>query len=81
MYWAVDVTAQNRSQVARAAVPTELSVAGRDFISEDHEMDPLVLDILQTDDYLYRRFSSSDDVFDVMVVFSRNTTTGRLTRS
>ncbi|MBM4016885.1 MAG: EpsI family protein [Planctomycetes bacterium] len=63
--------------LARAAMPTALEMDGRRWESYDLVMDDRTLDILETRDYLYRRyFSPGLQPVDFCVIFSRDNRKG-----
>ena len=68
---------QNMSNVAGRNVPKQITVDGQVFTGTDHVLDDLTLIILETNDYLYRRFQGDrGDRFDLLIVFSANNRKG-----
>lgn len=68
----------NISDVAHRAVPDEVWVGDRRYTSQAMTLSPRVLQILQTNDYVYRRYASFDhpEGFDLLIVFSTNIRNG-----
>ncbi len=64
-------------QVARKALPAVLNIGGRDLKSLELPLDEHVLTILETRDYLNRRYDSgSVDWIDICVIFSQDNRKG-----
>jgi len=65
-------------QLARKAVPRELNILARRFGSYDLTLDDRTLAILETRDYLYRRFVEADGTtwIDLVVIFSQDNRKG-----
>ena len=63
--------------LARRALPQELLVAGQEMRGRDMVMDDKTLDILETRDYLFRRYEAAAlPPIDVCVIFSRDNRKG-----
>ncbi len=66
--------------VARAVLPTRVEVGDATYTSGDLVLDDKVLAILETDDYVYRRFAREagrgEPGFDLLIVFSKNNRRG-----
>ena len=76
-WWSRDIPRKYVGQEASRAVSSQADILGRHFTSRDLQLDAQTLNILETDDYLYRQFSSpgmSD--FDLVIVFSANNRKG-----
>jgi len=64
-------------QMARSAVPRQLQVDGRTWDSYELKLDKRILDILETQDYLYRQyFREGDSPVGFLVIFSRDNRKG-----
>ncbi len=64
-------------QVAQKALPAVLNIAGRDRNSHELELDDRTLTILETRDYLYRRYDpASMNWIDICVIFSQDNRKG-----
>lgn len=64
-------------QMARQAVPVEIEVGGQRWHSYDLEMDETTLTILETRDYLYRRYVVAGGVpIDFCIIFSQDNRKG-----
>ena len=64
-------------KVARGALPAELAIDGKNLQSYELEMDDLTLTILETRDYLYRRYVSPGTApLDFCVIFSQDNRKG-----
>ena len=82
-FWVFEAPSVNRGNVARQAVPAEMTIDGELFRSTDGEMSRLEMTILQTNDYLKRRYTNGKrtvnglprDV-DLTIVFSANNRKG-----
>ena len=77
--WAYEEALKDRGEVAKLAVPMEMEIAGQDFVSIEGEMSQLEMAILQTEDYLKRRYTSAIDpnnFVDLTIVFSKNNRKG-----
>ncbi len=72
LFWSTKAVAQNNSNVARHAVPQTIMIDGKKFESADETLDELTLAILETNDYVYRRFfdRASHREADLLIVFS-----------
>lgn len=68
----------NISDTARHAVPEMITLNGESFVGQDFELDEQTLMILQTNDYLYRRYTSASlpRGFELLIVFSSNIRNG-----
>lgn len=81
-FWVFEPESFNRGDVARQAVPAEMEIEGETFKGTDGEMSRLEMAILQTDDYLKRRYtngrrgSSQQRDVDLTIVFSANNRKG-----
>jgi len=64
------------SEVARQALPLTLTVDGLEFGSEDLELTEQEQIILETRDYLYRRFKSGGQWVDFSIIFSQDNRKG-----
>ena len=79
--WVFEAPGFNRGDVAKQAVPGIMQIDGESFKGTDGEMSLLERNILQTDDYLKRRYNNgkrrdeSRDV-DLTIVFSANNRKG-----
>lgn len=78
VWWSQLAPGQNIGKEASKAVPSTVTINGVKYVSEDLELDRLTLTILETDDYLYRRFRSTESRggFDLLIVFSANNRKG-----
>jgi EpsI family protein len=78
IHWAMQDVESNISSAAAGAVPKEVSIDGRTLFSQDLTLDDKTLAILQTNDYLYRRFfdTASRMPVDLLIVFSPNNRKG-----
>ena len=77
--WAYEEPLKDRGDVARGAVPAVMVIAGQDFHSKEDKMTQLEMAILQTEDYLKRRYTSTIDqnkFVDLTIVFSKNNRKG-----
>jgi EpsI family protein len=72
VWWANQAVAQNSSGVARHAVPASITINGEAFASVDETLDAQTLAILETNDYVYRRFynTATRREADLLIVFS-----------
>lgn len=70
--------ALNTALVARRAVPTSFTINEQLFTSYDLELDQDVLSILETDDYVFRRYTGPNgrDTLYLLIVFSANSRKG-----
>jgi len=67
----------NRTDLAQNAVEKSVQLGPVAYGSEDHKLDQATLTILQTDDYLFRRFHDDGrHAFDLLIVFSPNNRKG-----
>lgn len=67
----------NRTDLAQNAVEPTVQLSGTAYGSQDHELDQATLTILETDDYLFRRFERDGrHAFDLLIVFSPNNRKG-----
>jgi EpsI family protein len=68
------------SGVAKKSLPVRVEVGGAVYDSSDLVLEDNVLAILETDDYVYRRFTPEADRrragFDLLIVFSKNNRRG-----
>jgi EpsI family protein len=63
--------------MARQALPETMTIDGREWRSSDYEMDQNTLTILETTDYLCRRYFRSDEPFvEFSIVFSKDNRKG-----
>lgn len=77
IYLAGRPVAQHVGKQAGGAIPLILDIDGTPYEGIDLTLDERTLEILETDDYLYRRYMGSDDrAFEVMIVFSTNIRNG-----
>lgn len=78
IYWSRQIVAVNISDQAQSAVPRTLVIDGHEYGSEDLELDQKTLTILETNDYIYRRFNAGTAarVADLLIVFSANNRKG-----
>lgn len=76
LFWWLEDPRLHRGHYAEKAVPETVEMGGVTFYSERGELSELERTILQTDDYLYRRFHGGDRHFSVMIVFSPNNRKG-----
>lgn len=78
IYWATQDVTENISDQARQAVPQQITIDGRTLTSQDLTLDAKTLAILQTNDYVYRRYfdSGSRTPVDLLIVFSPNNRKG-----
>lgn len=60
---------------AAGALPKEILVNGQTLPSQKIDLDENVLTILQTRDYLYRRYASTGEPVDVCIIFSHENPT------
>ncbi len=80
-WWVYEEAKVNRGDVARNAVPREMVIAGEKYQSIDGEMSKTEMAILQTTDYLKRRYgngrySDAKREVDLTIVFSANNRKG-----
>lgn len=81
-FWVFEPESFNRGDIARQAVPHEMEIEGELFKGVDGEMSRLEMAILQTSDYLKRRYSSGRRgaarmrEVDLTIVFSANNRKG-----
>lgn len=70
--WSRPGTAQNVTQLAHQAVPSTFTLENRSFIGRDLELQPRTLIILETNDYLRRRFvePQSGETVELLIIFS-----------
>ncbi len=68
----------NISDTARHAVPQTITLNGESFVGQDFELDKRTLMLLETNDYLYRRYTSASlpQGFELLIVFSNNIRNG-----
>jgi EpsI family protein len=64
------------SEVAKRALPTTLTIDGITFGSEDLELTETEQIILETRDYLYRRFTAGGQWVDFSIIFSQDNRKG-----
>jgi EpsI family protein len=66
--------------LAQQAIPQRVELGGAVYTSSDLVLEASVLAILETDDYVYRRFTREDKPggpgFDLLIVFSKNNRRG-----
>ena len=77
-FWADPADAMNMTKRAAGAAPTEMLIGDDLYVGTDMVLDDRTLDILQTNDYLYRRFfhAKSRRYVDFLIVFSANNRKG-----
>lgn len=81
-FWVFEAPTLNRGNVAKAAVPAVMEIAGDTYRSTDGEMSRLEMTILQTNDYLKRRYTGGKRgqggmrEVDLTIVFSANNRKG-----
>jgi EpsI family protein len=64
-------------QMASKAMPAKLDMAGRQWQGQDLELDEQTLTILETNDYLYRRYTNTASApVDLCIVFSQDNRKG-----
>ncbi len=78
VYWAVADFEKEDSFIAAAWVPPTLTIDGTTYTGQDYELDQRTLIILETPDYLYRRYFSPNRrrSIDLLIVFSANNRKG-----
>lgn len=80
VYWMNRPEPQPMGGIARAALPSRIELGQASYTSSELELDDKVLAILETDDYVYRRFTtepgSDQPAFDLLIVFSKNNRRG-----
>ncbi len=80
LYWVNRPEPKPVGGVAQQALPTRVEVDDAVYTSSDLTLDGKVLAILETDDYVYRRFNREVDRgrpgFDLLIVFSKNNRRG-----
>ena len=76
--WSFQQTTVNSDHVAISAIPRTIQIDGEQFTGIDHELDAGTLAILETPDYVCRKFSSGEShaVVDVLLIFSANNRKG-----
>lgn len=72
LFWSTQAVARNSSGVARRAVPESITIDGKKLVSVDETLDEVTLAILETNDYVYRRYIDrpSRREADLLIVFS-----------
>ena len=58
--WSRQAIAHSTTNLTRRVVPAEVKIDGALFVGEDLPSGPRTAIILETDDYLHRRFANSD---------------------
>jgi EpsI family protein len=83
VYWTNQPDPEPMGGIAQQAIPRAIALAEADFTSSDLLLEDKVLAILETDDYVYRRFTpdasantSEHSGFDLLIVFSKNNRRG-----
>jgi len=80
LYWVNRPEPRPVGGIAQQALPREVQVDGAVYTSSDLLLDDKVLAILETNDYVYRRFRRQADRgkpgFDLLIVFSKNNRRG-----
>lgn len=76
--WSDQAVAHNVSQVARNAVPATLAIDGVMFSGRDLALDQDTLLVLETNDYVFRRYTSpyGQGTVDLLIIFSSNNRKG-----
>jgi EpsI family protein len=76
--WSKQSVAEHRGSVAGKAVAPDVQISGDVYRGVDLELDDLTLDILETRDYLYRRFTQArtGKWIDFLIVFSADNRKG-----
>lgn len=76
--WSFQQTTLDSGHVARLTIPQTIQIKGQQFTGIDHDLDAGTLAILETSDYVCRRFSSgnSQAAVDVLLIFSANNRKG-----
>lgn len=77
--WALNRTVPSvwNQQMARQALPATIDIAGRAWTGRDLVMDENTLAILETRDYLYRRYTADgENPVDFCIIFSRDNRKG-----
>lgn len=72
VFWATRPVVQNLSHQAQNAVPQTVMLGSTVYDGADLPLDQKSLDILETNDYLYRHFTDAQDprYIDLLIVFS-----------
>ncbi len=80
LYWSNQPEREAMGGVAKQSLPTEVALEDTTYTSVDLALEDKVLAILETDDYVYRRFvnekGSDGRGFDLLIVFSKNNRRG-----
>jgi EpsI family protein len=80
LYWVNQPEPEAVGGFAKQVLPTQVDISDTSYTSGDLLLDDKVLAILETDDYVYRRFTqeidSGDPGFDLLIVFSKNNRRG-----
>ncbi len=80
VYWVNQPQPAAVGGMAKQVLPTRVQVGDAVYTSGDLVLDDKVLAILETDDYVYRRFAREVDAgepgFDLLIVFSKNNRRG-----
>ena len=83
LYWANQPEREAMGGVAKQSLPTEVVFEDTTYSSVDLALEDKVLAILETDDYVYRRFRRENmgggeggQGFDLLIVFSKNNRRG-----
>ncbi len=76
--WSLPATARESINVARKALPLRVTIDGQVLTGRDFTLDAKTLTLLETNDYVYRRFAGSagDMVLDVVIIFSADNRKG-----
>jgi len=81
-FWVFEAPAFNRGEIARSAVPADMVIDGQNYRGIDGKMSDKEMAILQTNDYLKRRYSNGQASsqarreVDLTIVFSANNRKG-----
>ena len=80
LYWSSRPEPAPLGGIAKQILPTQIQLDGKTYHSSELALDDQVLAILETNDYVYRRFSPPSLTgpmnFDLLIVFSRNNRRG-----
>lgn len=74
--WGSQNTEVNSTDLARNAAPVTFDLQGATFTSHDMTLDRRTLAILETNDYLYRRYVNDETRCDLAIIFSANNRKG-----
>ncbi|MCE9589513.1 MAG: EpsI family protein [Planctomycetes bacterium] len=78
LYWSRQAVAQNVSGEAKQAVPASVTIDGKVLKGQDYDLDEKTLIILETNDYIYRRYAAAATGrgVDLLIVFSASNRKG-----